>query len=174
MLSTIRSRCEGAALAPVSPREAEVWLTHRFPDLPQAQVLAAARACGGLLGQAVEALTAGGDDPADGKARELLELLIRGDELSLAQWCVELEKGDRDSFSRLMERAIALLRDVLTLQVGTGRGEDPLLVQGTRLPRKDLLSYVESLEKLRNAAQFNVGVGHLCGALAAGLSGGSR
>ena len=38
------------------------------------------------------------------------------------------------------------------------------------LPRKQLLQYVDRLEALRADARFNVGVGHLCGALAAGLS----
>ena len=171
MLSTIRSRCEGAALTPVTAREAEVWLAARFPQKPADEVRAAAGRCGGLLGQAVEELEGTRDQgPVLEGARALLTLLRKGDELELAQWCVGLEKWDRDSFGRLMERAVALLRDALVLQAGGGAEKDAAVRQAAELPRKQLLQYVDRLEALRADARFNVGVGHLCGALAAGLS----
>ncbi len=171
MLSTIRSRCEGAALTPVTAREAEVWLAARFPQKPADEVRAAAGRCGGLLGQAVEELEGTrGQGPILEGARALLTLLRKGDELELAQWCVGLEKWDRDSFGRLMERAVALLRDALVLQAGGGAEKDAAIRQAAELPRKQLLQYVDRLEALRADARFNVGVGHLCGALAAGLS----
>ena len=171
MLPTIRSRCEGAALAPVSLREAEVWLGARFPELPPETVHAAAQQCGGLLGRAVDELEGKQEGPAAEGARALLECLVQGDELALAQWCVGLEKWDREGFSRLMEQSVALLQDALALQAGVRtQQQDALLTRAAALPRKRLLACVERLESLRAAARFNVGVGHLCGALAAGLS----
>ncbi|MDE6590629.1 MAG: DNA polymerase III subunit delta, partial [Oscillospiraceae bacterium] len=171
MLSTIRSRCEGAALTPVSLREAEIWLAARFPDLPPETVRAAAQRCGGLLGQAVAELEGTRDEgPLLEGARTLLELLTKGDELELAQWCVGLEKWDRDGFSQLMERSVGLLRDALAFQAGVAVSEEAAVRQAAGLSRKQLLQYVDRLEALRAAARFNVGLGHLCGALAAGLS----
>lgn len=167
VLTTIRSRCEGLSLAPVSPTEAEAYLLRRFPDKPPQAVREAAARCGGVLGRAVTALEGeAGPDPAREAALQLLDLLANGDELALAAWCVTLEKWDRDSFARLLETARALLRDAL---VPDPQGPEPVR-RASRLPGRALLQCVEILGKLREAADFNVGVGHLAGALCAGLA----
>lgn len=101
------------------------------------------------------------DDPAAHEAARLPQLLAQGDELALAQWAVSLEKWDRDSFTRLCEKGTEALRDTLVARASGEEGEPS---------GKALLAAVTLLEKLRADARFNVGVGHLCGALAAGLS----
>ena len=169
VLTTIRSRCEGLSLTPVSPQEAEAFLLGRFPDKsPQAVKEAAAR-CGGVLGVAVKALEGEAGNPVRDAALELLDLLAKGDELALAAFAVTLEKWDRESFARLTQTARSLLREALALPVASAAAPEPVL-RASRLPGKALLNCVEVLGKLGRDAEFNVGVGHLAGAMSAGLS----
>lgn len=178
MLPTIRSRCEGAALTPVTQAEAEFELARRFPQLSREQRHAAARRCGGLLGQAVAELEGREEGEAVREAAlRFLELLAQGDELEFAAWTVGLEKWPRADLVALLERSLALLRDALALQAGTppltaAPGELPGVKAVAALGQKRLLSVVELLEKLRNDAAFNLNGGQLCGALAAGIHGG--
>ena len=179
VLTTIRSRCEGAALTPVTAAEAEYELARRFPQIPRERRHAAARRCGGLLGQAVAELEGQeADDPVRGEASRFLELLAQGNELDFAVWCVEQEKRERGELVLLLERSLALLRDALALQ----RGGDALsaapqelsaVQKAAGLAPGRLLHTAELLEKLRKDAAFNVNAGQLCGALAAGVNGGS-
>lgn len=173
VLETIRSRCEGVSLSPVSRAEAEAYLLARFPDKPAGEVKQAAAACGGLLGQAVDELEGTVDDgPVTEAAERLVNLIGRKDELALAQWAVSLEKWDQDALARLMERAVFLLRDALVLQAGgeAGSGPSQAAQAAAGLPRRVLLGCVTVLERLRADTRFNIGAGHLCGALAAGLA----
>lgn len=177
LLQTIRSRCERLTLSPVSPREAEEALLLRFPDKPPEEVRAAAQRCGGVLGRAVEALTGAPNSAARDAAVHLVELLAQDSELAFAQWCVSLEKWDREDLVALMAQAVAFLRDALALQAGApvddaSPEELPALRAAAALPRKRLLACAQTLEKLRSDAAFNVGSAHLCGALAAGVYGG--
>jgi len=112
------------------------------------------------------------DDEVEAAALELLERIVNRDELSLAEWCVGKEKWDREALCRLMERETALLRDALAIQAGTPvqDGQGPVR-QAAALEKKALVGCVEVLAELRRAADFNVGAGHLCGALCARLMG---
>lgn len=171
VLVTIRSRCEGLSLSPVTTAEAQAVLARKFPQKSPEELSAAAQSCGGLIGKAVETLEGAGDSEAKALALELLELIAKRDELALCAWCVGREKLDRAALIRLFEAEAELLSAALIFQSGSG-GEVPEPVrQAAALPRKLLLRYVELVQSLRNAADFNVGGGHLCGALCAGISG---
>ncbi len=174
VLSTIRSRCEALTLSPVSPGEAEEYLLRRCPDKPPEEIRRYAQRCGGILGRAVAELEGQGDDAVQAGARTLLGLMARNDELSLAQWCVSLEKWERAQLSRLFERGILLLRDALVLQKGgapvSGDEDAPAVLGASQLSAQRLLAGVDALEHLRSAAQFNVGSAHLAGSLCARLS----
>lgn len=172
MLITIRSRCEGLSLSPVTQAEAESVLRQRFPQKSPEEISAAAQRCGGLIGKAIQELEGSGDGEARSAALELLGLIARRDELGLCAWCVGKEKLDRNALILLFELEAGFLCDALKLQSGSGgREEDEPVRQAAALPRKTLLRCVEILEELRSAADFNVGGGHLCGALCAGVSG---
>ena len=69
LLPTIRSRCEGLALSPVSEEEAEEWLRRRYPNRPVEEIRRAAQSCAGLLGQAVSALEGAQDGEVRAAAR---------------------------------------------------------------------------------------------------------
>lgn len=178
VLTTIRSRCEGAALTPVTAAEAEYELARRFPQIPREERHAAARRCGGLLGQAVAELE--GREARDGLRSEcarFLNLLAEKNELEFTAWCVELEKWEREELVSLLERSLTLLRDTLALQKGspaiTATPEElPAVQRAAGLESQRLLRTAGLLDKLRKDAAFNVNAGQLCGALAAGVNGG--
>lgn len=171
LLTTIRSRCESLALTPVTVGEAEAFLAGRFPDADPARRSQAARDCEGILGRAVRALE--GEEGAGvlPTAHELLSLAAGRDELALARFCISLEKWKREEVADLLEAEIGLLREALAAQAGARAQAGPDIDRAAALPRKRLLGWAQALEELRQAARFNVGVGHLCGALCAALSG---
>lgn len=174
LLPTIRSRCEGLSLAPVSPGEAQDFLLRRFPDKSANLLRSEAFACEGILGTAVQRLEETGQeaDPVPDAALDLLALMAKRDELGLCARCVALEKLDRDSLSRLFEVLLSLLRDTLKLQAGGTVDPLPAQVKAAAkvLPGAALVRCVSLLTDLSLHADFNVGPGHLCGALSAALA----
>ncbi len=175
MLTTIRSRCEGLSLSPVSREEAEGFLRARFPDKSDAQIRAAAVRCGGILGTAVQELEGALSPQGAQAARELVQVFASGSELDLAVFCVGLEKWDRSALSDVLRRSTELLRHALALQTGAQAGPpDEGDLEAVRaaagLPAGALLGAAEELQKLDRALDFNVGAGHLCGALCAKLT----
>ncbi len=175
LLTTVRSRCEGLPLSPVTAAEAEAWLARRFPHRSPEERHAAALGCGGLLGEAVALLEGDGADGRREAASALLTALARGDELGLMEQAVGLEKWERDKLAALFEELIALLRDALALRAGSAplcppSCREAVEAVGTALTPGQMLQCVKQLEELRRATTYNVGAGHLCGALAAGLA----
>ena len=176
LLATVRSRCETLCLSPVTQAQAEAVLAARYPALSQAERRAAAQRCEGLLGRAVTQLEGTGQEEETSltvTACALLEALTGSGERTLAELCVPLEKWDRDRFSALLDELILLLRDALVSQSGGPLPSDPDRVETVRqtaaCPAAALLGHIRLCEQLRTACGFNVGVGHLCGWLCAGL-----
>lgn len=105
------------------------------------------------------------DPSARDAALELLGLLARGEELSLCAWTVSLEKLSREELSLLFQGAVALLREALAPRPDS----PPQVKAAAALPKKTLLEAASLLEELAAHTAFNVGQGHLAGALAARL-----
>ncbi len=156
MLPTVRSRCELLTLSPVTPAEAEAWLLRRFPDLPREQILDAAQRCEGVLGRAVAWLEGGGQEAEEVRSAgaELARLLLSGPEGALLEYCVGLEKWERDALGELLDETVQQLR------AGLASGWDP----------RRVMALVDHLRKLRAALPYNVGAGHLAGWLCAGAA----
>lgn len=154
MLQTVRSRCEVLTLSPVTPREAEETLLSRYPGLPRDKVLDAARRCEGVLGRAVAWLEGGGEEAeqVQAAAGTLVRLLKGGSELALLEYCVGLEKWDRDALAGLFDECVQQLRD------GLVAGEEP----------KQSLRLIGHLRRLKDALNYNAGAGHIAGWLCAG------
>ena len=109
---------------------------------------------------------------ADGDARQLCELLCAGKAADMAAFFVRLEnsKIEREALRLLLSDARDLLCGALALSVGCG-GNDPLLRQmAETLSRRRLSSLADILGDFARQCSYNVGVGHLTGALAAALT----
>ena len=106
----------------------------------------------------------------DGQARRLCELICGGRAPELAAFCAELEnsKISREELKELLSDTRDLLVSGLAA-VSTGQG-DPLAGQLAGLGRYRLSSIVEKLGEFIRQCNFNIGVGHLLGALAVELS----
>lgn len=154
VLPTVRSRCELLNLGPVSEAEALEVLSARFPNLPADQIADAAHRCEGVIGRGITLL-----EDSGGKAQEvqetaqnLVKLLLEGPELAALEFCVGLEKWEREDLSALMEEGVEQLR--------TG-------IVGCKDLRR-VLSLAGRLEEVRRGLDFHVGAGHVAGWLCAG------
>lgn len=154
LLPTVRSRCELLTLSPVSPAEAVDWLLRRFPDVPREQVEEAARRCEGVLGRAVAWLEGGGAALEEVRTAsvKLAELLLTGAEGAALEYCVGLERWERDALKDLLDETVQRLREALS--------------GGENLRR--VMALIDHLQRLGEALPYHVGAGHMAGWLCAG------
>ena len=125
ILPTVRSRCETLTLAPVTEAEARTVLTAHFPARPA---------------------------PVPAAAGQLVKLLRDGPERAALEFCVGLEKWERDDLCALLEEGVEVLRS------GMGRYRDT----------RRALALAGRLEEIRRSLDFHVGAGHVAGWLCAG------
>lgn len=111
-----------------------------------------------------------GADPDDG-ARTLCRLLCAGKAAELTAFCAELEnsKIDRESLQRLLSNARDLLAGGLAACYGAGPGDQLSLRLAQDLGRRRLSAAADVLQEFARQCEYNVGVGHLTGALAVAL-----
>lgn len=154
VLPTVRSRCELLNLGPVSEAEALEVLSARFPNLPADQIADAAHRCEGVIGRGITLLEDSGGKAQEVQetAQKLVKLLLEGPELAALEFCVGLEKWEREDLSALMEEGVEQLR--------TG-------IVGCKDLRR-VLSLAGRLEEVRRGLDFHVGAGHVAGWLCAG------
>ena len=110
----------------------------------------------------------------DGEGEALCRCLLRRKRGSAAELAVRLEKKklSRENLSALLERSEALLSQALVLTYGGTAGDgDRALAEdlGKRLTKTQLVRTIELMKKYRRECGYNVGPGHVLGALAAEL-----
>lgn len=108
----------------------------------------------------------------DGDGEALCRCLLRKKRGSAAELAVRLEKKklSREALAALLERSEALFSQALVVLYG-GSAEDRRLAEdiGRRLTKAQILRTIELLKKYRRECGYNVGPGHVLGALAAEL-----
>lgn len=155
LLETIRSRCENIALHPLTSSECLEWLSRRYPSKNPSVLQQAAMDCQGILGRAVDMLE--GTGAAAEQIREysvrLAQVLEHGDELTVFEMAMSLEKLSREELAGILERTVEEI--------------------AVRLPgsecRARLLRAVELLRRLKEAVELNANAGQVTGWLCAGL-----
>ena len=110
----------------------------------------------------------------DGEGEALCRCLLRRKRGSAAELAVRLEKKklSRENLSALLERSEALLSQALVLTYGgtAGDGDRALAEElGKRLTKTQLVRTIELMKQYRRECGYNVGPGHVLGALAAEL-----
>lgn len=110
------------------------------------------------------------EEGGDGEA--LCRCLLKKKRGSAAELAVRLEKKklSREALAALLERSEALFSQALVALYG-GSAEDRSLAEdiGKRLTKAQILRTIELLKKYRRECGYNVGPGHVLGALAAEL-----
>ena len=110
----------------------------------------------------------------DGDGEALCRCLLKGRRGSAAELAVRLEKKklSREALSALLERSEALFSQALVLLYGgTAEGGGRALAWeiGNRLTKTQILRTIELMKQYRRECGYNVGPGHVLGALAAEL-----
>ena len=110
------------------------------------------------------------EEAGDGEA--LCRCLLKRKRGSIAELAVRLErkKLSREDLSALLERSEALFSQALVFLYG-GETEDRALAEeiGKRLTKAQIVRTIEIMKKYRRECGYNVGAGHVLGALAAEL-----
>lgn len=110
----------------------------------------------------------------DGEGEALCRCLLRRKRGSAAELAVRLEKKKltREALAALLERSEALLSQALVLLYGgSAEAGDRRLAEdiGKRLTKTQIVRTIELMKKYRRECGYNVGPGHVLGALAAEL-----
>src|SRR5699024_4665573 len=109
----------------------------------------------------------------DGGARALCELLCGGKPADIAGYCAGLEnsKMDREALGRLLSDARDLVSRGLAACYGAGAEDELSRRLAREAGRRKLAAWAEILDRFSRQCAYNIGVGHLTGALAAELIG---
>ena len=112
----------------------------------------------------------------DGDGEALCRCLLKRKRGSAAELAVRLEKKKltREALAALLERSEALLSQALVLLYGgSAEAGDRRLAEdiGKRLTKTQIVRTIELMKKYRRECGYNVGPGHVLGALAAELEG---
>ena len=156
----------------LDPRAQDVLLKVLEEGPPQAAFLFCAKSAGQLLPTirsrcALWRIEGESAPPAaDPRGGELLELLAREDRMGLLAFFVRLEqeKCRREELQALLTQVRDGLAAALT---GLYTGESGPLA---RLGPARLMALADTLGRFQRQLRFNLGVGHVCGALAAALT----
>jgi len=107
----------------------------------------------------------------DGGARQLCELLCGGKPADLAAYCAELEnsKMGREELQSLLSDARDLIAGGLAACYGAGAGDELSRRLAQDMGRRRLSRAADIFQQFTRQCGYNIGVGHLTGALAVAL-----
>lgn len=123
-----------------------------------------------------QAASAAGQEGQQEAAEQLLRALLERRRGAVTAVAVELErrKLSREDLSALLERLRDLLARGLALQYGgevSGEDREMALLAAKTLTKPQIMGTIELLQKYRGDCTYNVGAGHVLGALAVELEG---
>ena len=163
LLPTVRSRCQMFIMTPLASSDLLDELHRRFPGRSDADYLAAQNISGGWLGQAIAAMEA---SRLSERTERFAAAYAGRDRLAMTELLAGMEKLTRDDFLQELDGWIHLCHQAL--RAGSGLPEsDQACVLATARTGQELSAAISQIRTIREYAQSNVGVGHLCGALRA-------
>lgn len=163
LLPTVRSRCQLLRLEPLTEAEALPSLAAQFPQRDQSELHTAFRRSGGCLGAAAALLAGSLLAP---ETKTLLDCLTHRDSMALMTLTASLERASRDAVLDLLLAWKELLARALMARAGVPElGEAAAL--GRVLAGPALMRCLRAVDTCLEAADANVGLGHLCGYLTA-------
>ena len=117
-----------------------------------------------------------GPEEDDSRARELCSVLSGKQAAAIVEFLTGMEhsKPSREELGRVLEQSRALCAQALLEHYGRGAPPDKQEITGKlreNLTKSQLMRTIEVLQTYRQECDWNVGVGHVLGALAAELEG---
>jgi len=167
LLPTVRSRCVELNLSPVGEAEALPFLRRQFPRAEEAALQTALRRSGGFLGKSCALLR--DRTQTDERAELLAAAYADGDGLSLTRTLCKLEKLKREQLLPVLEHLQGLLAEALLAKSAQPVFRDAARRLAEKRTAAALLQGVKTVQQAYEAANANVGVGHICGFLAVSL-----
>lgn len=167
LLPTVRSRCEELTLSPVREGEAMPLLRREIPNAGEDDLRQAFQRSGGFVGQALELLRSGG--ARDERAEAIAAAYAAGDRLTLAGTLCKMEKLKREQLLPILQQTQALVAEALAAKARRQQAAGPAKALAEKKTAAVLLTVYRDLQQAMDAANANVGVGHVCGFLASRL-----
>lgn len=165
LLPTVRSRSVQLRMEPVGFDRSLDWLKRNCPGQEEQTLRAAHLRCGGFLGQILDYCKAEQDLP---QAMEFAEAFGENDRFALTRLLCSMEKMPRDQLRRCLARWKMSLTDAIAYRSGVPCTPEAQLL-GKRRTAQDLALAAEKIQKAMEYCAANIGVGHICGDLAASL-----
>ena len=160
LLPTIRSRCTELVLNALPQNLLRDALRKRYPQAEPAQIDAAVARCGGYLGQAMELMEEGAQDP---HTEQFVKSFANRDTIGLLQVLVPMEKWKRDQVIPTLERWVQKLNDALLYRSGISVVAADAQQLGLARSSQEMMEAVNNLKKAITYAQSNVSVAAICG-----------
>lgn len=167
LLPTVRSRCVELALSPVGEEEALPLLRREHPSAGEDALHQAFLRSGGFVGQALELLASGG--VRDERAEALASAFAAGDLLTLTGTLCKMEKLKREQLLPILQQTQALVAEAMTAKARRVQAAGAAQALAEKKTAEKLLTAYKDLLSAMEAANANVGVGHVCGFLASRL-----
>ncbi len=167
LLPTVRSRCVELALSPVGEAEALELLRRENPDAGEDALRQAFLRGGGFVGAALELLRL--DGVRDERAESIAAAYAVGDRLTLTGTLCKMEKLKREQLLPILQQTQALVAEALSAKARRGQAGGAAQLLAEKKTAERLLAVYKDLQRAMDAANANVGVGHVCGFLASRL-----
>lgn len=165
LLPTVRSRSAELRLEPVPKAQTLSWLRSQFPTEPEQSLQTAWLRSGGYLGQA-QALLQG--ELLLPQATEFSRCFSAADRSGLVRLLYQMEKLPRDKLAQVLLQWKQLLTDGLQVRNGLP-GMPEAAALGQKRTAADLAAAAATIQQAMDHCAANIGVGHICGWLAACL-----
>ena len=165
LLPTIRSRCVELHLAPLTSAQMLPRLQAEFADSSPEDLQAAMLRSGGWLGQARAALS--GSQSLLPQTETFCQAFAARNKLAMIELLTSMEKMPRQELLTCLTQWAELLHAAMLVRNGAPAPSAAGRTLANRRTLKELMQAVQTLQQAMVWAQANVGVGHICGALAA-------
>ena len=166
ILPTVRSRCTELSLQPLDPHVLEQELAKRFPEADRQTLQAAMERSGGYLGQALQLLEDGDEDPG---TDAFVESLLTRDPVALLRVLVPMERWKRDQLLPVLRQWTQLLQQALACRSGVTVLSPAARQLAANRSSAELIRFIRQLQKAIEYTQGNVSPAAVCGYLAFAL-----
>ena len=165
MLPTVRSRSVQLRMEPVAYTQAETWLKEHCPEQSAQMLQAAHLRCGGFLGQTLQYCKAEQELP---QTAQFAKAFAEKDRYMLLLLLCSMEKMPREQLHRCLAQIKMTLTDAIAFRAGVPAPPDAQLL-GQRCTALELALAADHIQNAMEFCMANIGVGHICGTLAASL-----